>query len=268
MATLSYFPNYTGQSLSQKKLTAGLGTAYLGATLSLGMFAVQLPGISFSQFAGIDVPTLITSGEDKSQKGAILFVGESARRSQSDYNVTGGQVGRDVVIGTPFGVNLVPGAKPALGVYTSVFSHYLDEGYDVFVTDVNKVWTDQMNRTTLSKVMQSKQALMASEIVSLAKMYSKLVIVTFGSTAADFFKGSVNVGDGNPLDAMSTTWIPVLHPTTNNWSNWKAKRAADLFKRIQEGEDGNTLADEYLRDLDDIGHSVIKWIIESINHSM
>ena len=196
MAKLTYYLNVTGYSsyINSSILSKSLGTTYLGGTSSnvLALNRSYIPSVSFTKYAGIDVPTLIKD-TTKNNTDVIVFVGESPTRDSWHYPANGkGKVGQDIIVGAPFGVNWAKNTKDGLDIYTEIFDHCLshNRNYDVYVTDVNKLWTDQMEFKTPQLV--SSPTMLANEINNILGLYQNVYIVCFGNESDDFFNKNMN----------------------------------------------------------------------------
>lgn len=263
MATLTYFPQFTGYSsyISQSNLNHDLGTTYLGASTP-AVHKVIILTIAFSKYAGIDAPTLIKD-ETVENKDVIVFVGESPARSSWHYNKSQAEEGTDVIVGAPFGINWAKQVKPGLEIYTDIFVHCLSKNYDVYVTDVNKLYTDLMVDDDLTSVTTAKEVILIDEMKEIRKRYSNVYVVFFGLTPKTFFDESTNK-DLGVLMPPSENLVALLHPSAQNWPNWQAHRAVELFGGILKGEDAQQIASYYLKDIKNRNKAVSKWAIDDI----
>ena len=264
MAELTYDLNVTGYSsyINSSILSKSLGTTYLGGTSSnfLVLNRSTIPSVSFTKYAGIDVPTLIKD-TTKNNTDVIVFVGESPTRDSWHYKAATGKVGQDIIVGAPFGVNLAKGTKSGLDVYTDIFDHCLKYNYDVYVTDVN----NQMGFKTPQFVTSPQ--MLANEINYLLGHYQNVYIVCFGKESDDFFnknKGSDSLG---PILQKVSSRIKILHPSKTNWPNWQAYKAKEIISQISKNPvNAQQLANGYLKDVDKRGRdkAIPKWAIEDM----
>lgn len=271
MAKLTYYLNVTGYSsyINSSILSKSLGTTYLGGTSSnvLALNRSYIPSVSFTKYAGIDVPTLIKD-TTKNNTDVIVFVGESPTRDSWHYPANGkGKVGQDIIVGAPFGVNWAKNTKDGLDIYTEIFDHCLshNRNYDVYVTDVNKLWTDQMEFKTPQLV--SSPTMLANEINNILGLYQNVYIVCFGNESDDFFNKNMGSNSLGPILQKVSLRIKILHPSKTNWPNWQAYKAKEIISQISKNPvNAQQLANGYLKDVDKRGRdkAIPKWAIEDM----
>lgn len=153
-------------------------------------------------FAGIDVPVLLKPTTNANGK-TIVFVGESPLR---DTNNSKNQ--NKVLLGTPYAVHQKFDAPSQCNVYKKIFSDLLNEGYSVYLTDIIKVWWEGKDLKAYAddkKIFEKE----IQKILNNGKIGKDLFIVAWGNKA------------GGVLEKDYPFLIKLLHPSQQNWNNWK-----------------------------------------------
>ena len=153
-------------------------------------------------FAGIDVPVLLKPTTNANGK-TIVIVGESPLR---DTNNSKNQ--NKVLLGTPYAVHLKFDAPSQCNVYKKIFSDLLNEGYSVYLTDIIKVWWEGKDLKAYAddkKIFEKE----IQKILNNGKIGKDLFIVAWGNKA------------GGVLEKDYPFLIKLLHPSQQNWNNWK-----------------------------------------------
>ena len=153
-------------------------------------------------FAGIDVPVLLKPTTNANGK-TIVIVGESPLR---DTNNSKNQ--NKVLLGTPYAVHQKFDAPSQCNVYKKIFSDLLNKGYSVYLTDIIKVWWEGKDLKAYAddkKIFEKE----IQKILNNGKIGKDLFIVAWGNKA------------GGVLEKDYPFLIKLLHPSQQNWNNWK-----------------------------------------------
>ena len=165
------------------------------------------PNIVEGNFAGIDVPVLLKPKTEANGK-TIVIVGESPLR---DTNNSKNQ--NKVLLGTPYAVHQLFDAPSQCNVYKKIFSDLLNKGYSVYLTDIIKVWWKDKGKDKGLKADKNDKEIFKNEINEILKGGKKigkdLFIVAWGNKA------------GGVLEKDYPFLIKLLHPSQQNWNNWK-----------------------------------------------
>ena len=153
-------------------------------------------------FVGIDVPVLLKPTTKPNGK-TIIIVGESPLRDTNDpknQNI--------VLLGTPYAVHQLFDAPSQCNVYKKIFSDLLNKGYSVYLTDIIKVWWEgkDLKADADDKKIFEKEI---QKILNNGKIGKDLFIVAWGNKA------------GGILEKDYPFLIKLLHPSQQNWNNWK-----------------------------------------------
>lgn len=153
-------------------------------------------------FAGIDVPVLLKPTTNANGK-TIVIVGESPLRDTNDP-----QNQNIVLLGTPYAVHQKFDAPSQCNVYKKIFSDLLNKGYSVYLTDIIKVWWKGKD---LKAYADDKEIFKneINEILNGGIIGKDLFIVAWGNKA------------GGILEKDYPFLIKLLHPSQQNWNNWK-----------------------------------------------
>lgn len=167
------------------------------------------PNIVGGNFAGIDVPVLLKPDTNIKANGkTIVIVGESPLRDTNDPNNQ-----KIVLLGTPYAVHQEFDAPSQCNVYKKIFSDLLNEGYSVYLTDIIKVWWEDKGKDKGLKADDCDKEIFKNEINEILKGGKKigkdLFIVAWGNKA------------GGVLEKDYPFLIKLLHPSQQNWNNWK-----------------------------------------------
>ena len=152
--------------------------------------------------AGIDVPVLLKPTTNANGK-TIVIVGESPLR---DTNNSKNQ--NKVLLGTPYAVHQKFDAPSQCNVYKKIFSDLLNKGYSVYLTDIIKVWWEGKDLKAYAddkKIFEKE----IQKILNNGKIGKDLFIVAWGNKA------------GGVLEKDYPFLIKLLHPSQQNWNNWK-----------------------------------------------
>jgi len=157
-------------------------------------------------YAGIDVPVLLKP-KTKANGKTIVIVGESPLR---DTNNSKNQ--NKVLLGTPYAVHQKFDVPSQCNVYKKIFSDLLDEDYSVYLTDIIKVWWKDKGKDKGLKADDCDKEIFKNEINEIlngGKIGKDLFIVAWGNKA------------GGVLEKDYPFLIKLLHPSQQNWNNWK-----------------------------------------------
>ena len=158
-------------------------------------------------FVGIDVPVLLKPKTNANGK-TIVIVGESPLRDTKDINNE-----KKVLLGTPYAVHQEFDAPSQCNVYKKIFSDLLNEGYSVYLTDIIKVWWKDKGKDKGLKANDVDKTIFKEEIEEILKNGGKIgdniFIVAWGNKA------------GRVLEKDYPFLIKLLHPSQQNWNNWK-----------------------------------------------
>ena len=89
---------------------------------------------------GFDVPVLIKSSCPEN-KGTVVILGQDALRDPKDPLLNGINTKTHIVVGLPYAIALDKNYKQ-VAVYHTLIKNILESGYDVYLTDIWKSWTE------------------------------------------------------------------------------------------------------------------------------
>ena len=170
---------------------------------------------------GVDIPVKISKGEDAN--GIIMFVGESVLRKIKDFkNANSG-----LLIGTPFAIVGNNDKPKSCYVYKLIFEEWLDKGYDIYITDYIKMWSNGKNYLKdddCSKIRELSIELLGAEIQNIKPNF----IVPFGKKA----KEAINKITTKPNTIKKEQVIDVTHPSNNARVHWKIKMYEEILDAL------------------------------------
>ena len=165
-----------------------------------GLYYIPKKGLKPNEFAGIDIPCLITNSEHKTDE-TIMIIGEAPRRGRCGHNPK-----TPCSLGTPYAIQFSD-YPDQCWVYKQIFKGLLDK-YNLYLTDAIKFWASQgtsfFNNNDWRDILKD-------EIGNV----SPKMIVTFGRVAKDM------------LDKISSAVLKgteirnILHPSLTNIGRWK-----------------------------------------------
>lgn len=156
---------------------------------------------------GFDVPVLIKSHNGNNKK-LMIIVGESPLRNGTE---------KGLLVGFPFAVDY-ENEPPRCAVYKKLFNELLANNYDLYITDIIKVWEKKNNKLTVEK---KDIDILNKELEILSKEYADIHILLMGSNAK---KWKINGEDYKCIN------IP--HMSQRNWDTWRIKIYEDAFRKL------------------------------------
>ena len=184
----------------------------LGATCKPDIYPLDYPLKNKDEFGGIDIPCLLKSDKEVS-KDTIMIIGEAPRRKAGSPKFS---------LGTPYGIQY-DGYPPQCDVYKDIFKCLLGEGYNLYLTDAIKVWTNnkQTNRKLL--VPDCTDYNILKEEINAEKPCK---IVTFGRVAMNAVRTVYNNLEVKP------PLCHLYHPSHIAIRHWKRKSCVKSFPDV------------------------------------
>ena len=182
------------------------------------------------EYIGFDAPVLLRPLKGGLGK-TIVIVGETPLREMKDFN------NPDIILlGTPFAIHQEFDKPSRCNIYKEIFSGLLAKGYNVYITDIIKVWWKGKKKNNM-KANDTDKELFRKEIDRIKKEKGELgkdvFIVAWGKTAEN---------ELNNLEEYTNKFKAMLHPGHLNWNNWKLH----IFeKAIYEKKDMNYVTKIY-----------------------
>lgn len=149
---------------------------------------------------GFDIPILLSPKSGLSDK-TIVILGESPLREKSLQGT---------IVALPFGIGYKDGYCRRCDRYTRTIQNIIDKGYNVYVTDIIKIWTDEYIDKSKLKVSDVDITMLQDELNLLKNNNCNVVgIVCWGKTSFNAIKNIV----------QDTLYVP--HPSQMNVNYWK-----------------------------------------------
>ena len=172
-----------------------------------GLFEVSNPQslLINNGYGGIDIPCWVCNEELKASS-TIMIVGESPYRIDHQCNKT-----TCLTLGTPYAIQFVD-YPDQCWVYKQIFKKLLEE-YNLYLTDVYKLWVNNRNANNVQKVKiypHDNYPIIKKEI----EQVKPDIIVTFGSEARNVVQKLLNNGSKIRV-------VHLLHPSQRNNGRWK-----------------------------------------------
>lgn len=147
---------------------------------------------------GFDIPILLSPKSGISDK-TIVILGESPLRERSLQGI---------IVALPFGIGYKNGYCKRCDRYTQTIQNIIDAGYNVYVTDIIKIWTEEYIDKSKLKVSDDDITMLQKEL-ELLNNYNVVEIVCWGKTSFNAIKKIV----------PDTLYVP--HPSQMNVNYWK-----------------------------------------------
>ena len=177
-----------------------------------------------NDMSGVDIPVKI-SNERKAIGTKIMFVGESVLRKIKDFK---NFANCGLLIGTPFAIVGKYDQPSSCNVYKLIFREWLEYGYEIYVTDYIKMWSNDKNYLKDNCICKLSQELLGKEIEAFQPNF----IVPFGKKA----KEAINRITTESNTIKKEQVIDVTHPSNNAKVHWKIEMYEELLDAILKPE--------------------------------
>ena len=161
-------------------------------------------GIKEKKISGIDIPILLGDGNSYEKKPIVAIVAQDPYRNEKD--VLFNEIDKSkTIIGTPFAFHYEEEAYPKTRVYRNIVRRIIKMGYDVYLTDAHKIYSNPERKFAKGEKQKEKELLL-DEINELSPNLK--LVVGFGGEAYTYIK---KIKDS----------ISLLHPSQSNWDHWR-----------------------------------------------
>ena len=192
-----------------------------GNEFAPGLHHICYPGIPNQVYGGIDFPCLIHNGDPN--RDTIFIVGEAPRRNKYAINPD-----KPCSLSSPYGI-IFKEFPDQCWVYKQVFESLLDKGFNLYLTDADKIWTYS------NKLPFNNEGILEDEINGI--MHVK--IVTLGRHARDMV-----------CRILKRTSLPsecshLYHPSQRNYERWLKEKGVNNIDDIPK-----VIVDKIIKDDD------------------
>ena len=195
-----------------------------GNKFAPGLHHICYPSLSYPYYGGIDFPCLIHNGDPNRE--TILIVGEAPRRNK--YAV---DKNKPCSLGSPYGI-IFKEFPDQCWVYKQVFESLLDKGFNLYLTDVIKVWTDSKQKNKKGLLPDEQDyAILKEELDKI----EPVKIVTFGRNSKDMIR---KIGKGY-------SFCHLYHPSQRNYERWLKEKGVNNIDDIPK-----VIVDKIIKDDD------------------
>lgn len=156
---------------------------------------------------GFDVPVLIKSRNGNNKK-LMIIVGESPLRNGTENGL---------FVGFPFAVDY-KNEPHQCAVYKELFNKLLIKGYDLYITDIIKVWEKKKKLT----VEKNDREILDKELGILRDMYNDDIHILLMGSKAQKWK----------INGEDYKCINIPHMSQRNWDTWRIKIYEDAFRKL------------------------------------
>lgn len=165
---------------------------------------------------GLDMPVLVTDPNRKEEsKGTVVILAQDPLRESSGLS---GKTATDIILGLPFALQ-DDGAKGCTSVIrgsqNSIVEHLISKGYDVYLTDIFKLYmrdSKTNNKVPVDKALYEEYlGLLSQELQQVGPAF----ILTMGNEAS------------RAMGTLSPYVHNLVHPSNNNNRQWKKLQTAN-----------------------------------------
>ncbi len=159
--------------------------------------------LSANYKVGVDLPTLISSSNTINK--TIMIIAEDPLRNMPP---------NEIILSTPFGTHLETAKKGKQKIYWAISQMIFSMGYDLYYTDINKIW---LKKNDLEKT-EKKRAIPSDLKENFSKtldreisIFRPRLVITFGKPAKEAFE-ALN---------KNIVHLPITHPAGTARGHWK-----------------------------------------------
>ncbi len=163
-------------------------------------FLLKFKNIEYQ--VGVDLPIFLTN-DLKSNKTIFIVAEDPLRYFSHPQN--------GIILSTPFGIHIPENRSSRLKVYWEIIEHLIEMGFNVYLTDINKVWIKHIRNPKESipgDLFESFKLALYWEI----QTFNPELVIAFGNLASDSIK-KYDLYDGKLLE------LP--HPSPSANRKWK-----------------------------------------------
>lgn len=193
-----------------------------GNRFAPGLYHICYPSVSICNYGGIDFPCLIHNGNI--DRDTIVIVGAAPQRNKYTVNKM-----KPCSLGSPYAI-VFKEYPDQCWIYKQVFKILLGRGYNLYLTDVDKLWTSQK---LVDKKPCHNDEMLSVEIGQIRHVK----IVTFGRYARDVARNLLKV------PKLQNNISHLYHPSQRNIERWLNKGGA--------------------KDIEDIPHVIVEKIMKN-----
>jgi Uracil DNA glycosylase superfamily. len=183
--SFSQIINYPNQDIRQKK---SFGFIPIRKEL-INNVTFSSEGIMKSELIGVDFPIKINRENSLGNK-VIAIVGIDPLRKLSDFQEMTDQhdvrikISENLIVGTPYAFHSSFYREKRASIYAKFIDHILESGYDVYLTDIFKIWTKDGQLKDNDSFKKASYDLLKSEL----KIIDPNAIVCFGKQPTDIVR--------------------------------------------------------------------------------
>lgn len=181
-------------------------------------------GSLFGDFsvAGADLSIMLKNPEVHPSKGVLVILAQDPLRSKKDYSTYSATLGKDIIVSLPFGLQ-ADLKNSGCVVVANVIEELLNDGWKVFVTDINKFHVKDNNDNPIA-INAQQQKLFDQVLKEELEAVDATHVLLMGNAAK---KADERI-------SMSYNIIAVPHPSGAANRAWKKLQGvADKTSKIE-----------------------------------
>jgi hypothetical protein len=157
--------------------------------------------IDLSFTVGVDLPVYIKN-KTISNNECVIIIGEDPLRSKESSKEN---IKHEIILSTPFAMHYSKYRDGKGKLYRDYIIYLLNEGYSVYLTDINKIWVKNLNKDTIKvKIPESLsynfEKCLEKEIDFCMRNNLKSTIITFGNIAKEHLDRLEISNKGNAIN--------------------------------------------------------------------
>lgn len=152
-----------------------------------------------SYVVGVDLPVLIRNKRNSNNQ-TIIILGEDPLRGLDNKS-------NEVILSTPFATHFEKYREKGMGrIYWNVSQYLLNNGFNIYYTDVNKIWLCQSKENGKINIPPILASVFKNTLRNEINSLKPRAIVAFGGLAKNTL-----------VELKQSNGIPIKHPAARNW---------------------------------------------------
>lgn len=155
---------------------------------------------------GVDLPLLFDSNNSNAE--TIMVIGIDPLRKRKDFPKPDFGLG-NIIIGTPYALHstFYRESKGRTKSYYNFIKHIISKGYNVYVTDIFKIWMNDSEKTEKDRFFLGDEVLESNKVLLKEfEIIQPQILIAFGNLVYKSLKGL----------GLSTKIIKLPHPSSAN----------------------------------------------------
>lgn len=159
---------------------------------------------------GVDIPLFINNNNTNSE--TVVIIGIDPLRKRKDFNDFDHG---NVILGTPYALHskFYREKRSRTKSYYYFVKHLVSKGYNVYLTDIFKIWMNDFKKTEKDRFFLSEETFFYEILITELEFIQPKVIVAFGDLVEEYLK-KIKLSEKFEI-------IKLPHPSGSNNKKWK-----------------------------------------------